>query len=68
MNIDVKKISGGISGDVYRILDAKGKTEQAFIEALFIINSFIEYPDCYEETVKRGQKLIKEYEHENETT
>jgi hypothetical protein len=47
-------------------LESKHQTEVAFIDALYIINSFIKYPDCYEENKERGLKLINKYEHENE--
>jgi hypothetical protein len=68
MNIDIKKITGPTTGDPFMILESKHQTEVAFIDALYIINSFIKYPDCYEENKERGLKLINKYEHEKETT
>jgi len=61
MNIDVKKIIGEAPEDYSEAVDKMIKAQQEILEAVQIMISVIEFPNCKEENENRIKQYLDKY-------
>jgi tRNA U34 5-carboxymethylaminomethyl modifying GTPase MnmE/TrmE len=61
MEIDVKKVMGKTPKNVFEASDKMIKAHQEIIEALHIMQSAIDYPECFEQNEKRMKQFLTKF-------
>ena len=61
MNIDVKKVMGESPKDVYEAIDQMIIAQSSLLDALHIIQSTVEFPDCMDSNIDRMTKFLTKY-------
>jgi hypothetical protein len=63
--LDVKKIMGPTPKDVYEAVDLMIKAQNQVTEAIFIMRSIIEFPDCMDINEARMRKFMAQFEKDD---